>query len=61
MRPSRFLTVSEIADLYQVSTRTVRRWISSKKLAAHRIGSILRVSTKSMNDFERIYLDPRSK
>jgi excisionase family DNA binding protein len=43
-RAPQFFTVGEIAKCLDVSTRTVRRWIKSRALAAHHIGGIVRVS-----------------
>jgi excisionase family DNA binding protein len=47
----RFFTVSEIAESLDVSTRTVRRWIRSGSLIAHRFGGIVRVSEADFAGF----------
>lgn len=43
-RAPRFFTIADIADCVDVSTRSVRRWIASGELTAHRIGGIVRIS-----------------
>lgn len=40
----RFLTVDDIAERLDVSTKTVRRWIKSGALPVHRIGRLVRIS-----------------
>jgi excisionase family DNA binding protein len=40
----RFLTIGEIANCLDASTRTVRRWIKSRALLARRIEGIVRIS-----------------
>jgi excisionase family DNA binding protein len=40
----RFLTVAEIAEVLAVSQRSVRRWIASEELLAHRFGCQVRIS-----------------
>jgi excisionase family DNA binding protein len=46
------LTVQAVADLLDVSSKTVRRLIARGDLAAHRIGGSLRVSEGDL----RVYL-----
>lgn len=41
---SKLLTIKQVADRCSVSDRTVRRWINSGQLVAHRIGRITRVA-----------------
>jgi hypothetical protein len=45
-----FLKVQQIADLAEVSTRTVRRWIA-KLLVAHRVNGVLRISDADFRAF----------
>ena len=40
----RFFRIRDIADFLSVSTRTVRRWIESGALIAHRLEGVVRVS-----------------
>ena len=47
------LTVSEVAEVCRVSTRTVRRWIERGELAAHRLGRQIRISDKDLKIFLR--------
>ena len=47
------LTISEVAEVCRVSTRTVRRWIKRGELAAHRLGRQLRISEKDLRAFLR--------
>lgn len=52
MKPmARFYTVAEIADLLEVSTRTVRRWIAGGDLRVHRFGRQVRVSESDLRAF----------
>jgi len=47
----RFFTVQQVADLAEVSTRTVRRWIGSKLLVAHRFNGLVRISETDLRAF----------
>ena len=47
----KFFTIAEIAERLGVSTRTVRRWIRSGDLVAHRFGGIVRISEKDLRAF----------
>jgi excisionase family DNA binding protein len=42
--PSRLYDVRETADRLNVSTKTVRRLITNKKLPAHRVGRLVRIA-----------------
>lgn len=44
-----FMTIQEFADLYRVSTKTVRRWIANGDLAAERLpgNRLIRIDTAS--------------
>lgn len=45
-----YLTVTEVAELYGVSEKTVRNWISEGKLEARRIGPrIIRIEAGSLH------------
>lgn len=48
---SRFLTVSEVADLLRVSTMTVYRLIKANELSAVRIGKSYRVEEKAIDNY----------
>jgi excisionase family DNA binding protein len=47
----RFFTVSDVAEFLDVSTRTVRRWIKSGDLPAHRFGAAVRISETDLRAF----------
>ena len=47
------LTISEVAEVCRLSTRTVRRWIERGELPAHRLGRQLRISEKDLKIFLR--------
>ncbi len=47
----RLLTVNEVAELLQVSSKTVRRWIERQELRTHRLGRQLRVSEEDLAAF----------
>ena len=48
---SRFLTVSEVADLLRVSTMTVYRLIKAGELSAVRIGKSYRVEESAIDAY----------
>ena len=48
---SPMLTVAEVADRLNVSTRTVRRWIDAKELEIHRLGHVIRISPADYQAF----------
>jgi excisionase family DNA binding protein len=47
----RFLTIGDVADCLNVTTRTVRRWIDSGLLRVHRIGRTVRISEADLAAF----------
>ena len=49
----RMLVVQEVAELCQVSERTVWRWIRNNNLNAHRFGRLTRISEKDFENFLR--------
>jgi excisionase family DNA binding protein len=53
----KFLTVDQIADAFNVSVRTVRRWIKDGKLVAHRFGAAVRIGTNDLAAFVAIHRD----
>ena len=48
---TKFRTIGETADLLNVSTRTVRRFIDSGALPAHRFGRLVRISEDDISAF----------
>jgi excisionase family DNA binding protein len=46
-----FYAVDDIAGMLGVSTRTVRRWIDQKQLAAHKFGRAVRVADSDLRSF----------
>jgi excisionase family DNA binding protein len=51
----RFFTVSEVAELLRVSTRTVRRRINAGHLVAHRVGRLIRIAENDLRAFLASY------
>ena len=47
----RLLMVNEVAELLQVSSKTVRRWIERQELRTHRLGRQLRVTEEDLAAF----------
>ena len=47
----RLLTVNEVAELLQISSKTVRRWIDRQELRTHRLGRQLRVAEEDLTAF----------
>ncbi len=52
--PKHFYSLPEVANRYDVSVRTVRRWIKNGELVAHRIGRQLRISAEDLKTFEKL-------
>ena len=48
---NRFYTVTEVADLLEVSKRTVYRWIADRLLVIHKFGRQIRVSEANLRAF----------
>jgi len=46
-----FLTISEVAECLKVNERTVRRWVRSGHLKAHKIGGCVRISLDDLHGF----------
>ena len=50
-RLSRLLTVADVAEHLKVNPRTVRRWITDKKLHFHQVGRQQRVAEEDLAAF----------
>jgi len=50
-----FFTISEVAEMLRVSTRTVRRWIDCGQLVAHRFGGAVRIADTDLRAFLAIH------
>ena len=52
--PTRDLSITELAELKGVSTKTVRRWIAAGTVDAYRVGSrLIRVRAESLERLEQ--------
>lgn len=51
--PETFFTVHQISAALAVSARSVRRWIQSKELAAHRLGRSVRIAESDFEAFRK--------
>ena len=47
----RFCTIQQIAEQIGVSDKTVRRWIASGDLKAHKFGAAVRISADDLRAF----------
>jgi excisionase family DNA binding protein len=47
----KFFTIAEVAERLHVSTNTVRRWIRSGDLVAHRVGGVVRIAERDLMAF----------
>lgn len=47
------LTITDVAEVLQVSTKTVRRWIANGDLPAHRLGRQWRIAPAELERFLR--------
>lgn len=54
----RFFTIREVAERLEVATRTVRRWIKSGDLVAHRFGGAVRIAESDLKAFLARHRDP---
>ena len=52
--PKPFYSLPEVANRYDVSLRTVRRWVDAGELIPHRFGRQLRVSAEDLTTFEKL-------
>ena len=50
----RLLTIQNVADILQVSQRSVRRWLDAGDLVAHRIGRQWRISQGDLGAFIKL-------
>lgn len=51
---TRWLTIADIAELLQVSERSVRRWLDAGDLAGHKVGQRQwRISDKDLEEYLR--------
>jgi excisionase family DNA binding protein len=48
---TKFLTIREVAQLMAVNPRTVRRWIKSGLLVAHRARGVVRIARADFDAF----------
>jgi len=55
---NRFSTIREVAERLEVATRTVRRWIKSGDLVAHRFGCAVRIAESDLNAFLARHREP---
>ena len=55
--PVQLLTIHDVAELHQVSSKTVRRWIKAGELPAAKLGGQWRVHPEDLKRFfvERLY------
>lgn len=49
--PIKFFTIAEVAERLAVSPRTVRRWIRSGDLVAHRFRGAVRIAESDLRAF----------
>jgi excisionase family DNA binding protein len=49
--PPKFYSIKTVAETLEVSTRTVRRWIASGELIAHRVNGVLRIADADLHAF----------
>lgn len=47
----RYFSIKEVAEIYGVSTKTVRRYISAGKLRAEKFGATWKISKSALDDF----------
>ena len=52
-----FYTVEQLAERWQLSVRTVRRFIKAGELSVHRIGTQIRIAASAVMQFEKLRRD----
>jgi excisionase family DNA binding protein len=52
-----FFSIAQVAEWIGVSARTVRRWIKSDKLVAHRIRGVVRIAEHDLRQFLEAHRD----
>lgn len=52
-----FVTVDQVADALNVSPRSVRRWIKTGRLIAHRFGGAVRIASADLAAFLAAHRD----
>jgi excisionase family DNA binding protein len=50
-RRARMMSIREVAEFFGVSQKTVRRWIESGQLGAHRLGRQWRIAIEEIERF----------
>ena len=50
-REPKFYTIGAVAEMLDVSVRTVRRWSVRGELIAHQIGGVVRVAQADLENF----------
>jgi excisionase family DNA binding protein len=48
----RHYTVAEVAEIYRVTTRTVRNWVNDEELRAWRKGRLIRIPQSALEEFD---------
>ena len=51
--PPKLLSIGDVADILQVSDKTIRRWIERGELPIHRLGRQIRISADDLATFVR--------
>src|ERR1700674_2519154 len=47
----KFFTIAEVAEILNVATRTVRRWIKAGDLVVHQVGGVIRIAERDLRAF----------
>jgi excisionase family DNA binding protein len=50
-----FYTIGQVAEALGISTRTVRRWIATRALAAHRFDGLVRIAERDLLGFLAVH------
>jgi excisionase family DNA binding protein len=53
----RFFSIADVAEWLGVSARTVRRWIKTGVLVAHRIRGVVRIAEHDLRQFLEAHRD----
>ena len=56
-RLPKYHKITAVAQALDVSTRTVRRWIQSDGLVAHRVGGVVRIGEADLRIFLALHRD----
>lgn len=56
----KYFTIAQVAELYQVSERTIKQLVRDKKLGCFYIGKQIRFNEEHLKEYERRFTNPEA-